>query len=381
MVKVNRRIAALAGIGVAGLGGVALLATPALAHGGNGGNRNGYLDRLAAALGIERSQLDTAIQSARDQAQADGIGGRGGKGFGGGGDHRGKRKHGRGWHGSKSALGGKMTELTEAVNAATATALGYDDVAALREAASGKFLFDLAAEKDVTIEQLEQARRTAAQPILDGLVNDETLTREQADQLLERVVKVHEPSAMERAHIAVGQATREATATKLGYDSTEALAEALKEKSLRALAVEQDVTPEQLRMAQQEAAETALDNLVSAGTLTREEADSYLVRLAWSRSGRGRSRGGHRGGRGRRGHDGRRGYGRGGRGRSGFQEAGQGLDAERDPDAEPNPHERLDGLGQPAPNRHTCARTAPVPPPGPFAFNDASPPVPLSTGG
>ena len=326
MVKVNRRIAALTGIGVAGLGGVAVLATPALAHGGNGGNRNGYLDRLAAALGIERSQLDTAIQSARNQEQADGIGGRGGKGFGGrrGGDHRDKHgrggKHGRGWHGSKSALGGKMTELTEAVNAATATALGYDDVAALREAASGKFLFDLAAEKDVTIEQLEQARRTAAQPILDGLVNDETLTREQADQILERVVKVREPSAMERAHIAVGQAMREATATQLGYDSTEALAEALKEKSLSALAVEQDVTPEQLRMAQQAAAETALDNLVSAGTLTREEADSYLVRLAWSRSGRGRSRGGRGSGRGHhggRGHDGRRGYGRGGRGRGG----------------------------------------------------------------
>ena len=309
MVKINRRIAALTGIGVAGLGGVAVLATPALAHGGNGGNRDGYLDRLAAALGIERSQLDTAIQSSRDQAQADGIGENGGKGFFG---HRG----GRGWHGSKSALGGKMTELTEAVNAATATALGYDDVDALREAASGKFLFDLAAEKDVTIEQLEQARRTAAQPILDGLVNDETLTREQADQLLERVVKVHEPSAMQRAHIAVGQATREATATKLGYDSTEALAEGLKEKSLRALAVEQGVTPEQLQMAQQEAAETALDNLVSAGTITREEADSYLVQLAWSRSGRGRSKGGRRGGRGQRGHDGRRGYGQGGRGRS-----------------------------------------------------------------
>ena len=112
MVKVNRRIAALTGIGVAGLGGVALLAAPALAHGGNGGNRNGYLDRLAAALGIERSSLDTAIESARNQTlqarveageitqeQADRIRERGSKGFGG---HRGK--HGRGRHGSKSAL-------------------------------------------------------------------------------------------------------------------------------------------------------------------------------------------------------------------------------------------------------------------------------------
>ncbi|MDE2993556.1 MAG: hypothetical protein OXU67_06700 [Chloroflexota bacterium] len=307
MVKINRRKAALAGVGVAGLGGVAILAAPALAHDGPGGNRDGYLDRLAAALGIERSQLDSAIQSARDQARADGIGGRGGKGFGG---HRGKR--GRGWHGSKSALGGKMAELTEAVNGATATALGYADVDALKEAASGKFLFDLAAEKNVTIEQLEQARRTAAQPILDGLVNDETLTREQADQLLERVVKVHEPSAEDRAKMAVSMAMKEAIATALGYDSVEALGEAMEGKSLAALAIEKGVTPEQLQTAQQEAAQTALDELVSAGTITREQADSYLARLAWSRTGRGRSRGGRRGGRGGRGHHGGRGRGRGG---------------------------------------------------------------------
>ena len=310
MVKINRRIAALTGIGIAGLGGAAVLAGPALAHGGPGGNRDGYLNRLAAALGIERSQLDSAIESARGQAWADGIGGRGGKGFG---DHWGKRgRGGRGWHGSKSALAGKMSELTEAVNGATATALGYADVDALREAASGKFLFDLAAEKNVTIEQLEEARRTAAQPILDGLVNDETLTREQADQLLERVAKVHEPSAEDRAKMAVGMAMKEAIATALGYESVEALGEALEGKSLQALAIEKGVTPEQLETAQQEAAQTALDDLVSAGTITQEQADSYLARIAWSRSGRSRSRGGRRGGRGRRGHHGGRGRGRGG---------------------------------------------------------------------
>ena len=316
MVKINRRIAALTGIGIAGLGGTAVMAGPALAHSGPGGNRDGYLNRLAAALGIERSQLDSAIESAREQAHADGIGGRGGKGFGG---HRGKRgghghwgKHGRGRDGFKSGLRGKMSEVTEAVNAATATALGYADVDALREAASGTFLFDLAAEKNVTIEQLEEARRTAAQPILDGLVNDETLTREQADQLLERVVKVHEPSAEDRAKMAVSMAMKEAIATALGYESVEALGEALEGKSLQALAIEKGVTPEQLETAQQAAAETALDDLVSAGTITQEQADSYLVRIAWSREGRGRSRGGRRGGRGRRGHHGGRGRGRGG---------------------------------------------------------------------
>ena len=327
MVKINRRKAALAGVGIAGLGGVAVLAAPALAHDGSGGNRDGYLDRLAAALGIERSQLDTAIQSLRDQAQVDGLVGSGDKGFGG---FRG-RGRGRGWSGSKSALGGKMTELTEAVNAATATALGYDDVDALREAASSKFLFDLAAEKNVTIEQLEEARRTAAQPILDGLVNDETLTRERADALLEHVAKVHEPSATERAHIAVSHAMREATATQLGYDDVAALTEAMQEKSLAALAVEKGVTPDDLQTAQQEAAETALDDLVSAGTITREEADSYLVRLAWSREGRAGGRG-----RGGRGHDGRRGYGRGGRRDHGRGGRGRGGSWKGSKDSKPS---------------------------------------------
>ncbi len=307
MVKVNRRIAALAGLGVAGLGGVAVLAAPALAHGVTGGNRNGYLDRLAAALGIERSSLDTAIESARNQTlqarvdageitqeQADSIRENGGKGFPG---HRGK--HGRGRRGSKSALAGKMTELKEVVNAATATALGYADVDALREDARGKFLFDLAAEKGVSIEQLEQARRTAAQPILDGLVNDETLTREQADQLLERIARVAEPSAMARAHAAVGMAMKEALATQLGYGSVDELAEAVKGGTdLRARAAERNVTAEQLQTAQQEAASAALDELVNAGTITREQADTYLERLTSGRRGRGYS--GHRGGRGSR---------------------------------------------------------------------------------
>ena len=92
------------------------------------------------------------------------------------------------------------------------------------------------------------------------------------------------------------------------------MGEALEGKSLQALAIEKGVTPEQLETAQQEAAETALDDLVSTGTITQEQADSYLARIAWSRSGRGRSRGGRRGGRGRRGHHGGR-----GRGRSGFK--------------------------------------------------------------
>ena len=195
---------------------------------------------------------------------------------------------------------------------------------------------------------------------------NETLTREQADQLLERVVKVHEPSAEDRAKMAVGMAMKEAIATALGYESVEAMGEALEGKSLQALAIEKGVTPEQLETAQQAAAETALDDLVSAGTITQEQADSVSGADRLGAAPAGAAPGvGRRGGRGRRGHH-------GGRGRGGFKKQDGGPGAER------NPRERLDGLGQSFPNRHTRAGTAPVPPPGPFAFN-ASPPGPILT--
>ena len=311
MVKVNRRIAALVG-----LGGVAALATPALAQGLPGRSRTSYLDRVAEALGIERSRLDGAIESARSQAlqdlvdagqltqeQADQIRERGGRGLPGGRGFPGR--HGHGYRGPKSALGGVMTEVKDAVNAATASTLGYADIDALKQDARGKFLVDLAAEKGVSIEQLEQARRAAAQPIIDGLVNDETLTREQADQMLEHIAQVSEPSGTARAHAAVRQAMQDALANQLGYNSAEELAEAVKGgTSLRALAEEKGVTTEQLRTAQQEAASAALDDLVSAGTLTREQADAYLERLTPGRRSRGRS--GYRPG-----GSGRRGFGRG----------------------------------------------------------------------
>ena len=65
---------------------------------------------------------------------------------------------------------------------------------------------------------------------------------------------------------------------QLGYDSVEALGEALQEQQPTGAGRRKGCDARcSLQTAQQEAAETALDDLVSAGTITREEADSYLV--------------------------------------------------------------------------------------------------------
>ena len=157
MVKINRRIAALAGVGA-----VTLLATPVLAP---------------------------AVP----------------------------RKRGAG------------KELHDATTAALANTLGYATVDALKQAQRSTFLVDLAADKGISSEQLEQAKRAAAQPILDRLVNEETLTRQQADQLLERLARVVTPSPTARAHQAVRRAMHEAVAKQLGYSNTDALNKAVQD--------------------------------------------------------------------------------------------------------------------------------------------------------
>ena len=285
MVKINRRIAALAGVGA-----VTLLATPVLAQAVPRKRGAGYLDRLAEALGIDRAKLDSAMATARAQAlqdrvtagqltqqQADDLRERGQSRLPG---RQGKRRGGhRRRRGPKVALGGAKKELYDATNAALANTLGYATVEELKQAQRGTFLVDLAADKGISSEQLEQTKRAAAQPILDKLVNEETLTRQQADQLLERLARVTTPSPTARAHQAVRQAMHEAFAKQLGYSNADALNKAVQDGvNPRALVQEKGLSREQLRAAQQDAAKAALDSLVTASTLTREQADTFLER-------------------------------------------------------------------------------------------------------
>ena len=284
MVKINRRIAALAGVGA-----VTLLATPVLAQAVPRKRGAGYLDRLAEALGIDRAKLDSAMATARAQAlqdrvaagelsqqQADDLRERGQSRLPG---RQGKHRGGHRRHGPKVALGGAKKELHDATNAALANTLGYATVEELKQAQRGTFLVDLAADKGISSEQLEQTKRAAAQPIIDRLVNEETLTRQQADQLLERLARATTPSPTARAPQAVRRAMHEAFAKQLGYSNADALNKAVQDGvNPRALVQEKGLSREQLRAAQQDAAKAALDSLVTASTLTREQADTFLER-------------------------------------------------------------------------------------------------------
>jgi len=292
MIKINRRIAALAGFGA-----VSLLAAPVSAQAAPRKRGAGSLARLAEALGIDRAKLDSAMATARaqglqdrvaagelSQQQAGDLRERGQSRLP---SRQGRRRGGQHRRRPRVVLGGAKQELHDATNAALANTLGYATVDELKQAQRGTFLVDLAADKGISSEQLEQAKRAAAQPILDRLVNEETLTRQQADQLLERLARVVTPSPTARAHQAVRQAMHEAFAKQLGYSNADELNQAVQDGvNPRALIEEKGLSREQLSAAQQDAAKAALDSLVNAGTLTRDQADTFLARRKPLRFGR-----------------------------------------------------------------------------------------------
>lgn len=157
--------------------------------------RQAFLDRLAAALGIDRSRLDAAAQQAAreviDQAerngditkeQADSMRQRvqesgwpyaWGRGFG----HRyGHWGFGHGWKGIGSA----------GLDAAAA-ALGMSRTDLVAELRDGKTLAEVAAARGVDARKVRDAVIAAYKKQLDQAVANEDLTRKQADRLLERL--------------------------------------------------------------------------------------------------------------------------------------------------------------------------------------------------
>ncbi len=142
-----------------------------------------FLDNLAAALGIDRTQLDQALQKAAgqtvDQAVEQGqltpeqgsrIRARLEQGFPFGGRLWGGRRAGGGlcFAAAADALGLQPQELR----------------AALQE---GKTLEELAAAKGLTPEQLREQVLSNIKKELDQMVADKKLTQDQADQILQRV--------------------------------------------------------------------------------------------------------------------------------------------------------------------------------------------------
>lgn len=169
-------------LGPFGQGSVASAQTPSATTGSSLGSL--FLDKLAAALGIQRSALDSAMTSASasalaeavqggtlTQAQADALTARVQAGdygalFGGRGGHRG---------------GPRVAGLREAMEDAAAQALGItvDELrTALRD---GQTVAELAAANGTTEQAVTDAALAAAKSELDQAVAAGTLTQAQAD--------------------------------------------------------------------------------------------------------------------------------------------------------------------------------------------------------
>jgi hypothetical protein len=180
--------------GLAPRGATSAQAAPAAqAAEGGSGLWSGFLDNLAAALGIQRSALDSAISSAGEatldeavaagtltQEQADAIlprvqagdlgavyGGRGGPG---------------GRHG-----GARIAGLHQAMRDAAASALGITSDELSSALRGGQTLAELAAANGVGEQAVIDAALAAADTKLDEAVAAGTLTQEQADAIYARL--------------------------------------------------------------------------------------------------------------------------------------------------------------------------------------------------
>lgn len=183
------------GFGLVGQAAVTSAQTtpPAAATSEAGSLGSRFLDQLAAALGIQRGELDSAMSSAASstaaaavadgsltQAQADALtaraqagdygaffGGRGGRG---------------GQHG-----GARVDGLHEAMAAAAAQELGITAEelrAALRD---GQSVAELAAAHGTSEQAVKDAALAAAKTTLDAAVAGGSLTQEQADAIYARL--------------------------------------------------------------------------------------------------------------------------------------------------------------------------------------------------
>ncbi len=174
------------GMGLVGRSAVASAQTETQTTTGKASLVSRFFDQLAAALGIQRTELDSAMSSAANQtlsaavadgtitqAQADRMnerlqGGDFGAFFGG----RGGR------HGGPMVAG-----LHEAVLGAAAQTLGMTADELHTALHDGQTIADLAAAKGTTAQAVQDAALAAAKTTLDQAVAAGTITQAQADQI------------------------------------------------------------------------------------------------------------------------------------------------------------------------------------------------------
>jgi hypothetical protein len=238
-------------------------------------------EELLSNLGVTQEEFDAAQQAAREaaiqqmvddgtitQEQADrmlegGFGPRDGDGFPG--PHDGLRGPGD----------------NEAHQEALATALGIsvDDLqSAIDDSTSYE---ELLSNLGVTQEEFDAAQQTARETLIQQMVDDGTITQEQADRMLEGGFGPRNGDGFPGPFGGLrgfgdSEAHQEALATALGV-SVEDLQSAIENStSYEDLLSNLGVTQEEFNDAMQTVREAAIQQMVDDGTITQEQADRML---------------------------------------------------------------------------------------------------------
>lgn len=177
------------------------------------------------------------------------------------------------------AVGIALLALVVGAGAALAGGLGFGDD-------NKAFLNDVAKRLDVTPEKLQEALLGAYDARLDAAVAAGTITKEQADELKQRAkdnggLPLFGPGrgGFELHHGLVRGVSLDAAATYLGLSQAELRTELESGKTLAEIATAHGKTAAGLKLALSDAAKSSLDAAVTAGKLTRAQADELLTRL------------------------------------------------------------------------------------------------------
>ena len=196
---------------------------------------------------------------------------------------------GRGGHGGRGGPGGfggprgerppKIDGMREAVEAATAEALGMtvEELEAAHQ--SGQRLPDIAEAQGVEMADVQAAAKAAAQKVIDAAVADGTLTQEQADMMLQFKGGFGGPGKMGGPPPqleGLKEATEAAVAETLGMTVEELQAAHEAGQTMPDIAKEKDVHVADIQAAAETAKQGFIEQAVADGTLTQEQADFML---------------------------------------------------------------------------------------------------------
>ncbi len=152
----------------------------------------------------------------------------------------------------------------------------------------------LAANLNITLEQLKSAIKATELQIVDELLADGTITQEQADKITEKINSSEGPGlgkllgrrhqdgqqGQERFRKAARREIIQSAAEAIGIEPKELVAELKDGKSIADVAAEHSVPLDDVKAQITEDATARLAELVADGKLTQERADQMLQKLA-----------------------------------------------------------------------------------------------------